>query len=324
MSSDSPIVGPAQLMGQAVPEALELLNEMDADNVLPESEVELHCSMTEQLSLSGYPASQMLTTVYDTDLEEDHPDVDLPGVVLEDYLGGGGQGWVYLGKVRETGKIVAVKIIRRDSASARAAAAREAELCSRVRHPNLLRIFRSQPAGRFWVVIMELIRGQELGRVELSSEELRRCCRHLADALIALHTQDIVHCDVKPANILLRARDKAPVLVDFGLAQDLKNPQPTKGISGTPYFMAPESFRSESAHPAWDAYSLGVTTSILLVGKVDRFSSLNSLHSAKLSGYFDSVLQDALGKLDPNDIRGWCRELLAGEPEQRLNALRSA
>ena len=49
----------------------------------------------------------------DTRLPDDHPEIEVPGVVLEEYLGGGGQGWVYAGRVKSTNKVVAVKVVGR-------------------------------------------------------------------------------------------------------------------------------------------------------------------------------------------------------------------
>lgn len=86
--------------------------------------------------------------------------------------------------------------------------------------------------------------------------------------------------------------------------------------------MAPEMFRSDFAHPSWDAYSLGVTAAVLLVGKLEQFSDLNSLHLAKVSGYFDSVLLEGLRTLEHEQLRDWCQSLLDREPSQRVKALR--
>ena len=100
------------------------------------------------------PATILAATVNDADLPANHPDVDVPGVALETYLGGGGQGWVYAARVLQTGSVVAVKVLRADYVAGMGRAAREALLCARVKHRNVLRVFKACPAGAFWVVVI--------------------------------------------------------------------------------------------------------------------------------------------------------------------------
>src|SRR5947209_11727883 len=127
------------------------------------------------------------TVPEDTRLPDDHPDIEVPGVVLEAFLGGGGQGWVYAGRVKRTNKVVAVKVLGRGPGDDPLGwGAREAVLCARVRHRNVLRVLRAEPAGAFWVVLMELVQGDELARGSLPPGEARGCFGRLADALLAL------------------------------------------------------------------------------------------------------------------------------------------
>src|SRR5215510_8996797 len=138
---------------------------------------------TESLAFRG---DDVTTLANDTRLPDEHPDIEIPGVVLENFLGGGAQGWVYAGRVRATDKIVAVKILGRGRGEELAWGAREALLCARVRHRNVLRVLRAQPVGAFWVVLMELVQGEELRRGTLAGAEARNCFGALADALLAL------------------------------------------------------------------------------------------------------------------------------------------
>src|SRR5262245_8471370 len=214
----------------------------------------------------------------DSRLPDDHPDVEVPGVVLEQFLGGGGQGWVYAGRVRSTGKVVAVKVLGRGGDDALGWGAREAILCARVRHPNVLRVLRTQPAGAFWVVLMELVLGEEIGSERLDPPAARACFAQLADALAALARQQLVHRDIKPTNVLLRRPDRSPVLFDFGLAVEFGEAAAAAAdLSGTPFFMPPEAWRDEPPGPAWDAYALGVTAAVALAGRPEMPTDLPSL-----------------------------------------------
>src|SRR5205823_6171735 len=261
----------------------------------------------------------------DTRLPDDHPEVEVPGVVLEQFLGGGGQGWVYAGRVRATGKVVAVKVLGRGGDDPLGWGAREAILCARVRHRNVLRVLRAEPAGAFWVVLMELVQGDELARDRLSPAEARVCFGQLSDALAALARQRLVHRDVKPANVLLRQPDRSPVLIDFGLAIDLAELTDfAADLSGTPFYMAPEAWRDAPPAPAWDAYALGVTAAVALAGQPNVRTDLPSLRQAKLSGAFERKVTDGLNTIGDGELTRWVSRLLDHDPAARRAALEDA
>jgi serine/threonine protein kinase len=274
---------------------------------------------TESLAVRG---DHVTTVPDDTRLPVDHPDVDIPGVVLEQFLGGGGQGWVYAGRVRATGKVIAVKVLPADDG---AWGAREAVLCARVRHRNVLRVLQAQPVGAFWVVLMEFVQGEELSRGALAPAGARACFAALADALVTLARQRLVHRDVKPANVLLRKPDRSPVLIDFGLAVDLAELRDAAAdLSGTPFYMAPEAWRDAAPEPTWDAYALGVTAAVVLAGPPAVGTDLPTLRRAKLSGDFERLLGRGLADVDDPQLRQWVTRLIAPEPAERRAALDDA
>jgi serine/threonine protein kinase len=313
---------PAQYLGQRLPDLVHGLAAVDPAALDRDERVELFSPLVED-AVSCRPTTLMQNTIQSANLPPNHPDVDLPGLTLETYLGGGGQGWVYLARVLDTDCTVAVKVLREDPVN-RKAALREAEFCARVRHPNVLRVFRTEEAGAFRVVIMELVQGEELHRQLLNDDQVRNCFGRLADALHALREKHIVHCDIKPSNILLRQRDQSPVLVDFGVAQDLNDTAPLSGISGTPYFMAAEVFRDNRPNAAWDAYSLGVTASMLLAGRISGFPTFSEIRAAKLSGKFDESLRQTVENIKDAELRDWISDLLGPVQERRLGALEAA
>lgn len=277
----------------------------------------------ESLAFRGVSYS---TLSEETRLPEDHPEVDIPGVELEAYLGGGGQGWVYAGRVKSTNKVVAVKVVGRGAGDDPLGwGAREAVLCARIRHRNVLRVLRAEPAGAFWVVLMELVQGEELSRARLDAAEIRACFGQLADALVAIARHRLVHRDVKPGNILLRQPDRSPVLIDFGLAIDLAELNDyAADLSGTPFYMAPEAWRDQPPEPAWDAYALGVTAAVTLLGPPKMRNDISSLRKAKLSGTFERKIADGLAAVADAELTHWVARLLDHEPGERRAALEVA
>jgi serine/threonine-protein kinase len=228
--------------------------------------------------------------------------------------------------VKATNKVVAVKVVGRAAGDDPLGwGAREAILCARVRHRNVLRVLRAEPAGAFWVVLMELVQGEELGRGSLAVGQARACFGQLADALLALARQRLVHRDVKPGNILMRRPDQSPVLIDFGLAIDLNELTDFGAdLSGTPFYMAPEAWRDAPPAPGWDAYALGVTAAVALVGPPNVRTDLPSLRQAKLSGTFERKVADGLAGVADPDLTKWVGRLLDHDPAERQGALEDA
>ncbi|MFN4260780.1 MAG: serine/threonine-protein kinase [Gemmataceae bacterium] len=318
---------PAQYQGKPLPDLLSRLAGAEAGEVWAawQGRVELYSAVDEALEATLSRPGTLLSTLSETYLPEDHPEVDVPGVLLETYLGGGGQGWVYAGRVRDTNRVVAVKVLRGEYVQAQGKAAREALLCARVRHRNVLRVFQTQPAGAFWVMIMELVQGPELNAEFVQADQARRTFGQLADALRAVADAGIVHRDIKPANILIRQQDRSPVLVDFGLAVDLRDVEhETVEVSGTPFFMPPEAFESKPPEPSWDAYSLGVTAAALLARPGNGYTNLLKLRTAKLSGEFDQQVRQALGQIETVELRTWIDDLLSDDRQRRLAAVEIA
>jgi serine/threonine protein kinase len=186
-------------------------------------------------------------------------------------------------------------------------------------------VLRAQPVGAFWVVLMELVQGEELRRGTLSGGESRACFGALADALLALARSRLVHRDIKPANVILRKPDRSPVLIDFGLAVDLAEQAHTPAeLSGTPFYMAPEAWRDAPPDPAWDAYALGVTAAVVLVGPPAMGRDLPTLRRAKLSGDFERLLRNGLDQVGDAEMRQWVIRLIAPDPKERQQALDDA
>ena len=150
--------------------------------------------------------------------------------------------------------------------------------------------------------------------MELS--ELRRVFRELAQGVACLHAAGMVHCDIKPANVML-GTDGRVVLLDFGLASQRHRPpgpgEPSS-VAGTPAYMAPEQAEGRPATEASDWYAFGV----LLYEALSATLPFSGEASAVLEG--KRVMAAPPLPVDlvaPDDLRSLCMSLLAREPGAR-------
>jgi tetratricopeptide (TPR) repeat protein len=152
----------------------------------------------------------------------------------------------------------------------------EAQIQSRLVHPNICRIYDVDNSGGVPKIAMQLVRGPTLSQVaaELSIRDLAVILAQVAEAIHAAHRLNLIHRDLKPSNILLERSPEgrwAPFVCDFGLAVALDEPSLTlgPGLLGTPAFMAPEQRRGERqlVGPATDIYALGATLHFALYGE---------------------------------------------------------
>jgi eukaryotic-like serine/threonine-protein kinase len=209
-------------------------------------------------------------------------------VDLEEYLGGGRFGCVYAGRVRSTGLLIAVKILRSDRSETDEQRARgvirEAMIGARLSHRNIMGVFDVRPVGQFWIILMELVQGDRLSDAELDESSLIHCFGGLADAICSMAERQIVHRDIKPDNIVLRRFDRSPVIVDLGLAVDLAVTGPEdRGFAGSPRFMPPEAFNG-TVTTSFDAYSLGVTAFDVLTRDTKPGSELELARTSGCQG----------------------------------------
>jgi tetratricopeptide (TPR) repeat protein len=196
--------------------------------------------------------------------------------VLEGRAGGGGMGDVYRATDRQTGTMVAVKVLR-SSASVveRARFQREISVIADLRHPNIVEYIAhgSLPDGRPFYA-MEWLDGEDLVQRQrhapLGMKDAVEVVRRSAQAMAAVHARGIVHRDLKLGNIfLIRGKGTNVKLIDFGVVRmPGENLVEDRGaILGTPHFMAPEQARGEEVDARADVYSLGAALFKLLTGR---------------------------------------------------------
>jgi serine/threonine protein kinase len=192
-------------------------------------------------------------------------------------IGAGGAGTVYRALDRETGEMVAVKVLAQklsENLTMHRRLAVEFQAASLLEHPNIVRALECNNDGEVSYLVYELVEGGSLGvRIDqqgkLAEEEALRIFIQLTQALHYAHVRQIVHRDVKPDNILILPDGRAK-LTDFGLAKDFNQSQditrPASAL-GTPHFMAPEQFAdAKNVGPRCDIYSLAATLYNALTG----------------------------------------------------------
>jgi hypothetical protein len=189
-------------------------------------------------------------------------------------LGGGGMGFVYLALDRALDRVVAIKAIRPELATAAAVNRflREARVLARIQHPNIVPVHRAGTADGLPYYVMEYVQGETLAdrlrRGPLSEREAITIGRALLEALAAAHAAGVVHRDVKPANVFLA--EGRVLLGDFGVARvDTTDPDgtSTSGNVGTPTYMAPEQAAGGGATERSDLYAAGMVVYEMLTGR---------------------------------------------------------
>ena len=180
----------------------------------------------------------------------------------------GGTSSVYLAESERAGEMVVLKVLR-DSPSAGdehtqfTRFLREYELISKLRHPNVVRIFDLGIADDHAYLAMEYFPRGDLRSLIASGLDGGEALSYLAQmaaALQVVHAVGVLHRDLKPGNIMLRA-DGSVALIDFGLAKHVHveaEITATGEIFGTPYYMSPEQGHGQPLDERSDLYSLGV------------------------------------------------------------------
>ncbi len=186
---------------------------------------------------------------------------------LLEEIGRGSFGRVFRAWDPALNRQVAVKLMNARMAELPDAGQRvleEARLLARVEHPNVVRIYGIEEHDDQLGIWMEFVEGTDLGSVALERgrlEPVEAAClmAELCDAVGAVHAAGVVHKDIKAANVMVRP-DGRPVLMDFGAGRTrkLREGESELVVTGTPRYMAPETFRREPATPQSDVYSLGV------------------------------------------------------------------
>lgn len=196
-----------------------------------------------------------------------------PFLLLE-VLGMGGMGAVYRAMDQSLGRFVAIKVMKKqlgDDQKLVDSFLREARAAAALNHANIVQIYSCGEQSGQPYIAMELVSGGRLdlmmeGGKQLAEDRLLQISIDVAQGLSAANEVNLVHGDIKPANILFDKHNVAKI-VDFGLAQFVNRSQERGEVWGTPYYISPERARGGKADHRSDIYSLGATMFHALTAK---------------------------------------------------------
>lgn len=197
---------------------------------------------------------------------------------IETRIGQGAMGSVFKGKDLRLNKPVAIKILapehcRKPKVLARFE--REAEKMTTLRHPNIVLLHGHGRRGALPYIVMEYLEGLSLADAlqkaggTIGLHETVAVVKQIAAGLAFLHSNGLVHRDVKPQNIIIGTGGRVTIL-DLGVVRDQANPGLTRpgAMVGTPYYMSPEQILgAEDIDLRTDVYALGAMTFELLTGR---------------------------------------------------------
>jgi serine/threonine protein kinase/tetratricopeptide (TPR) repeat protein len=239
-------------------------------------------------------------------------------------LGRGGMGTVYEAIQLSSGRHIALKLLAQGEGELLHLFMHEFRLLVELSHDNLVRLYDLEDVNGKRFFTMELIKGEDFLKFvrpseKLNVDRLRSAVTQLAQAVKVLHDRGIVHCDLKPQNVLVTFEDLPRVIVlDFGLAIELNHQsEVSQRIAGTIVYMAPEQWaRADVPNVTWDMYAIGVMIFQAITGTPPFVGPL-----AKVLHDKQTMDLPALPETPnvPKDIVTLCERLLSRDPATRAN-----
>jgi serine/threonine protein kinase len=265
-----------------------------------------------------------------------------PYLLLE-RLGEGGAGQVFKARHQKMGRIVALKVIRKELLADPEVVSRfyrEIQVVSQLDHPNVVHAYDAGPAGATHFLAMEFVEGTDLGRLVKQGGPLPvlQACEYVRQAACGLqhaHERGLVHRDIKPHNLIVSRQDALVKVADLGLARLPRsaNEDLTAGFAGvnttgtltpenavmigTADYLAPEqALDFHAADIRADIYSLGCTLFFLLTGQSPVAGGTLAQKVAKHLNAPPPPI-DKFRKDVPSAVQQILRRMLAKRPEDR-------
>lgn len=247
-----------------------------------------------------------------------------PRTYLDHYIkiGEGSTGIVCIATVKTTGKLVAVKKMDLRKQQRRELLFNEVVIMRDYHHDNVVEMYNSYLVGDELWVVMEFLEGGALTDIvthtRMNEEQIATVCLSVLKALSVLHTQGVIHRDIKSDSILL-THDGRVKLSDFGFcAQVSKEVQRRKSLVGTPYWMAPELISRLPYGPEVDIWSLGIMVIEMVDGEPPYFNEPPLKAMKMIRDNLPPKLKN-LHKVSPL-LKGFLDRMLVRDPAQRATA----
>jgi serine/threonine-protein kinase len=246
-----------------------------------------------------------------------------------DKLGEGAMGVVYRARDPALNRVVALKMLSAElggEEELHQRFQREAEAIGRLSHPCIVTVYDlGQAEGQLYMA-MELLEGDDLRKlmerkVEIPLADRVRIMLQIAEGLAYAHSRDVVHRDVKPANIIVTSKGRIKIL-DFGLARVASQSNITRRgvILGTPDYMSPEQAMGRSVTHRSDQFAAGaVFYEFLTGGKPFRGKTLHSVLYQILSEEPESIL--SLNPGVPARLAAVVQAMMRKDPDRRYQSM---
>jgi serine/threonine-protein kinase len=207
---------------------------------------------------------------------------------VQGMLGRGGMAVVFLAKETKLGRKVAIKVLPPELTFGHGVDRfmREAKTAAALDHPNIIPIYRIGSGSKLFWYAMKFLEGRSLDDLlkekgKFPIDEAVPILEQVADALDYAHTHNVIHRDMKPANVMLDSRNRV-VVTDFGIAKALTEQTLTASgsVVGTPYYMSPEQGMGTGVSGRSDQYSVAVMAYRMLCGQFpfEGDSAIDILH----------------------------------------------
>ncbi len=244
---------------------------------------------------------------------------------LLELVGSGGMAVVYRGVDTLLRRQVAVKVLREGFASDPAFLARfqrEARAAANLDHPNVVTVYDVGRDGDRYYIVMEYVDGQDLKTLirqkgRLSVDETLDIAIQVCAGVGHAHKAGIIHCDIKPQNVLMTKDGRAKV-TDFGIARAFSESGITESetVWGSPLYFSPEQAAGEPPSPASDVYSIGVMMYEMLAGlppfQAEKPAALALMHMRE-----EPPPLAVRNPYVPSQLEWIIRKVLAKEPSAR-------
>jgi len=257
--------------------------------------------------------------------------------IIKEALGRGGMGRIYKAYHPTLERDVAIKLIQLDQVNDPQIVdrfRREARVVAALRHPGIVQIYDFDIEGDIFYMVMEFVPGESLAQRlagihaqagQMPLDEALRLFRLIMEAVAHAHQRGVIHCDLKPGNVLLTT-DGQPILSDFGISKLMSGERLTKtdDIMGTPHYMAPEQGFGRNIDTHTDVYALGVMlyelttgtlpfsgdTSLSIVYKhVNEYPKPPRAFNPDMPEALEQIIEKAMAK-DPADRYASAQEML--------------